>query len=164
MDYSAGLVVLGTIAILFVTYRIAESLFRLFFVFICVNAYLLLVDQVYPDVSLLRVMRTPLPCSLCQNYTLSSFETPPPSLDDSALLQFNLTDVAAKIDQQLPQGWRDWIMSKLPFFSPSSLTPAASPTSISSSSSSAAPASGIDTEMEEFRKWKAAQSKKKDNL
>lgn len=161
MDYSAGLVVLGTIAILFVTYRIAESLFRLFFVFICVNAYLLLVDRVYPDVSLLRVMRTPLPCSLCQNYTLSAFETPP-SLDDSALLQFNLTDVAAKIDQQLPQGWRDWAMSKLPFLSSSSSS--ASSSASSSSSSSAAPASDIDTEMEEFRKWKAAQLKKKDNL
>lgn len=162
MDYSAGLVVLGTIAILFVTYRIAESLFRLFFVFICVNAYLLLVDRVYPDVSLLRVMRTPLPCSLCQNYTLSSFEATSPSLDDSALLQFNLTDVAAKIDQQLPQGWRDWAMSKLPFLSSSSSS--ASSSASSSSSSSAAPASGIDTEMEEFRKWKAAQLKKKDNL
>jgi len=150
MDYVAGLVLLGAVAVLFIAYRIAQKAFVVLFVMMFAHAYLLLVDKVYPEVSLLRIVKVPLPCSLCYNHTLPF---------DNGTASFNLTetmtDVASKLEQQIPQGWqwKEWLASKLPFSSSATLPAPATTTSQHEDEDR------TKREFEEFQRWKAATKK-----
>lgn len=107
MNYAAGLVALGIIVVLYILYRVTQKAFNVVFGVMCVHAYLLLVDRVYPEASLLRVVYSPASCS-CSNQTSSPL-LPPITLEPP----ITLTELGEKIHEQVPSEWKSWIPSFL---------------------------------------------------
>lgn len=151
MNYVAGLVALGIVVVLYILYRVTQKAFHVVFGVICVHAYLLLVDRVYPDVSLLRVVYSPPSCA-CSNQTTSPL-LPPITFEPP----ITLTELGEKINEQVPSEWKDWIPS---FLSSTTTIPEAKESSSSPKPKPTANVKVGDKEKEEFeafQRWRASQ-------
>lgn len=158
MNYVAGLVALGIVVVLYILYRVTQKAFNVVFGIMCVHAYLLLVDRVYPDISLLRIVYSPPACSN---------QTSPPPIPITLESPITLAEITETINQQVPPAWTSWMPSFLR--TPSITEDSVSDTtpqyqeSVSMSKPSPKPkpkAKDKDKEeFEEFQRWKASRSK-----
>ncbi len=150
MNYVVGLVALGAVVVLYILYRVAQKAFNIVFGVICVHAYLLLVDRVYPDVSLLRIVYSPPSCS-CPNQTS-------PLLPITLESPITLTDISEKINEQVPSEWKSWIPSFLSTMTPTPVADTAQPVDIESKPSPKPRVKDKDKDdFEAFQRWKASQ-------
>lgn len=157
MNYAAGLVTLGIVVVLYILYRVTQKAFNVVFGLMCAHAYLLLVDRVYPDVSLLRIMYSPPQCSNRTSLT--------PLLPITLEPPITLAEFSDKINEQVPSEWKSWIPS---FLSTVVTTPETEPTIPDTASTHksepkpklSASSNVIDRdkqEFEAFQRWKASQ-------
>ena len=99
MEIVAGVILIGVLLLMYIAYNLASYVFKALVVFMLFNAYIVTVDRLYPDISLLQLCRMPAAPPSPMNQTL------PETIQRITQVVQDKVEEAAN---HVPSGWRQW--------------------------------------------------------